>query len=146
MWNRSWVAKYLTAFFGLLFSTTAFIKLMNMEKFEAKLTAFPALSSVSPMLHWLIPVFEILIAISLFIRKTSVLGLYLACWWFVLLTGFILLVLNARGVVPYFYEESWYTLILGPQLLLNNVAIIVIAIFLIKNRSRKKTNQYLFTI
>lgn len=146
MWNRSWIAEHLNTFFGLLFSTTALIKLMNVEKFEAKITAFPILPSVSPMLYWLIPVFEIVIAISLFVRKTSVLGLHLACWWFVLLTYFILLILNTGGTVPYFYEQSWHTLSLGPQLLLNNVSIIVIAILLIKKRSAKKANQYLFTI
>lgn len=129
---------YVAKFFGLLFILTAVVKLCNLDKFEAKLTAFPVLSSISAIVALLVPIFEITIAVLLFIRKTKHLGLHLACWWFILFTYFILLVIHTKSAVPYFYGHSWLSISFGPQLLFNNISIIFISIMLIRNRFTKK--------
>lgn len=99
--------------FALLFTVTAGIHFI--------------FSSLPSILFWLIPVMEIGIVALLFKRKTKMLGLYVASFWFVLFTYYILFLLTSGTYEPCACGGSLLFMSWGQQLLFNTVCILISA-------------------
>lgn len=83
-----------------LFIYAAVSKLIDFENFQIQLGQSPLLSEQAGIISWLVPLFEIIIALALFIPRLRTVGLYLAFALMVMFTVYIIIILNFSSFVP----------------------------------------------
>lgn len=94
------VIELISFLFILLFVYAAASKALDFPKFKVQLAQSPMLTAFSDWVAWFIPSIEILIAISLTIVKTRILGLYASLALMVMFTAYIVAILNFSYYIP----------------------------------------------
>lgn len=122
----------------LLFVYAAVSKLMDFENFQVQLGQSPLLSAFAKWISWLVPLIEILIAVTLIIPRFRNIGLFASLSLMVMFTAYIFIVLHYSSFVPcscggILEKMSWNTH------LFFNIAFIVLAIVAIVFNN-KETN------
>ena len=84
----------------LLFLYAASSKLLDYEKSQIQLLKSPITTDYASVLVWLVPVVEIVIALMLVIRRTILLGLYVALALMSAFTAYIIAILNFSDTIP----------------------------------------------
>lgn len=86
--------------FVILFVYAGASKLLDFNNFQVQLGQSPLLSAFSAWISWLIPVTEIIIAITLCINKARPISLYAGYLLMSLFTVYIIVILNYSSFVP----------------------------------------------
>ena len=92
--KRNDLADLIAALLIFLLVYTVISKLLNFENFKILISRLPLLNEVSGFISWLIPIFEILVSLLLFIPKSRQTGLLLSVTLmgcFILYLGYMLL-------------------------------------------------------
>ncbi|WP_141675536.1 MauE/DoxX family redox-associated membrane protein [Formosa haliotis] len=136
--HRNFIIEIISNLLVVLFLYAAISKLINFEHFSWQLSQSPYISPLSSLLSWLIPVVEILIAITLISKKYRTLGLYSSLIILTAFTLYIFSVLKFSDNIPcscggVLSNLSW------KNHLIFNLAFILFTIFGILFQSYKKT-------
>jgi len=94
------MVQIISALIIILFLYTGLNKLLDYDEFKFQLNRSPFLQSMSGFLAALLPAGEILIAISLTLRKTRLLGLYLSFFLMAAFTAYIWIMLYYAYDLP----------------------------------------------
>ena len=86
--------------FILLFVYAAMNKLLDVEKFQVQIGQSPLLTKIAPIVAWLIPLTEILVALALAFDRSKLLGLYISFGLMVMFTLYIVAILNFSDHIP----------------------------------------------
>lgn len=92
-----WIVSLL---FILLFVYAAVTKLMDFQTFQSQLGQSPLLAAFAAIVSWGVIVIELLVALLVSIKKTRLLGLYVAYFLMTLFTAYIVIILNFTPFVP----------------------------------------------
>lgn len=84
----------------VLFVYTATSKLIAHQQFQGVLSKSPWLNSVAPVISYLLPVTELVIAVLLVIPVTVYTGLYMALFLLIFLTIYLLLMVAFAPTLP----------------------------------------------
>ena len=98
--KKNAIVEIISALFVFLFIYAALSKLLEFDKFKYQLSQSPFITNISWFVVWAIPLGEILIAISLIIKRTRVAGLYLSFFLMLLFTGYIFIMLKYSSYLP----------------------------------------------
>jgi len=86
--------------FFILFMYAAMNKLMEFDKFQLQISKSPVITSLAPVLAWMIPSVEIVISIMLYLQRTVLIALYASIGLISLFTVYIIAVLNFNEAIP----------------------------------------------
>ncbi len=86
--------------FILLFTYAAVMKLMDVQKFTVQIGQSPLLTDFAPVVAWVIPISELLIAGMLAMTRFRLVGLYAAFSLMVMFTAYIIAILQFSEHVP----------------------------------------------
>lgn len=84
----------------LLFVYAAVSKLVKYDSFKFQLGKSPYTTDKAGLIAWALPTVEIVVALSLFFKKTQLIGLYASFFLMLLFTGYIYAILNFSYYVP----------------------------------------------
>lgn len=84
------VIEFISSLLILLFVYAAISKLIDHRRFIIVLEQFPFVKSIAPILGWLIPLTELVIAGLLFLQTTKVTGLFASLILLLFFTAFLL--------------------------------------------------------
>jgi len=84
----------------LLFVYASVTKLLDFENFQVQLGQSPLLSAFAGWVSWLVPIFELIIALLLAFRRFRNLGLLMALSLMTMFTAYIYIILNYSSFVP----------------------------------------------
>jgi len=91
--KRSLLTDIVAFFFIFLFLYTGAIKLTEIQTFKQQLASSPLMASLSGITAWALPIFEILLAIVLFIPKTRLKALYASAGLMTIFTIYVITIL-----------------------------------------------------
>lgn len=91
--KRSLLADSIAFFFIFLFLYTGAFKLTEIQTFKQQLSSSPLMASLSGSIAWALPIFEILLAIALFIPKTRLKALYVTAGLMTFFTFYVIIIL-----------------------------------------------------
>lgn len=97
---KSLFVDFVGAAFILLFAYTAFSKVADFTKFRSELGKSPLLTAFADYVAVLIPVFEILIAVMYFSKRTQLHAMYLSFGLMSAFSTYILIILNYSEYIP----------------------------------------------
>lgn len=98
--KRPLVIEIICFLFILLFVYAALMKLLDVEKFTVQLGQSPLLMAFAPLVAWVVPVTELIIAALLIFSRTRLVGLYAAFTIMVMFTMYIIVILAFASHVP----------------------------------------------
>lgn len=98
--KKNTLLEIISALLVFLFMYAAVSKLIDFDTFRSQLSQSPFITSISWLVVWIIPVAEILISLSLLIRRTRPAGLYLSFFILLLFTGYIFIMLRYSPYLP----------------------------------------------
>lgn len=98
--KKTLLVEIICMLFILLFMYTGVNKLIDHQKFYTALDKSPLLSTVSPILSWLVPLGEIAISIALFNSRTRKIGLICASITMAIFTIYVGYMLTFRSDRP----------------------------------------------
>ena len=98
--KKNTIVEIISALLVFLFIYAALSKLLEFDKFKYQLSQSPFITNISWLVVWAIPVGEILISISLLIKRTRPAGLYLSFFLMLLFTGYIFIMLKYSSYLP----------------------------------------------
>jgi uncharacterized membrane protein YphA (DoxX/SURF4 family) len=98
--NNPLFSDVISGLFILLFSYAAISKLSDFQRFQVELGKSPLLAPFVNWIIWLIPTFEILIAVFLVVKKLQLAALYAAFSLMVIFTAYIITILNFSEYIP----------------------------------------------
>lgn len=146
MQNKNLIIEIITALLVLLFLHTAVSKLLDLDGFARDMNNQPFPNSFTPLLIWVLPMSEIIIAGALLFEKTRTIALYASLILMSLFTIYTALVLlhvfeyipcSCGGVVRYL---SW------PQHLVFNLFFTAISFWaIIKRQKNIKAHKLEYT-
>jgi uncharacterized membrane protein YphA (DoxX/SURF4 family) len=87
-------------FFVLLFCYAGMSKVLDFENFQVQLAQSPLLSAYAGLISYAVIITELIIAVSLCIKCTRLIGLYLSLGIMISFTVYIYLILNYSDFVP----------------------------------------------
>lgn len=104
----------ISALLLILFVYTGMNKLMDHEQFRMQLEKSPFVEQMATFITYTLPAGEILLALTLIIKKTRLLGLFLSFFLMALFTGYIWMMLNYAYDLPcscggILASMSWHT-------------------------------------
>jgi hypothetical protein len=91
--KRTLLVNSITFFFILLFVYTGIEKFMEIHTFREQLSSSPFFASIAGIMAWGLPIFEMLLAIVLFVPAWRLKGLYITLVLMTLFTGYVLWIL-----------------------------------------------------
>jgi len=91
--KRSLLSDIIAFFFIFLFVYTGAIKLTEIHTFQQQLSSSPLMASLSGIVAWALPIFEILLAAALFVPKTRLKALYVSAGLMTVFTIYVLVIL-----------------------------------------------------
>ena len=94
------VIEIITALLVFLFIYAALSKLLDFDRFRYQLSQSPFITKISWFVALAIPLGEIIISISLIIKRTRIAGLYLSFFLMLLFTGYIFIMLKYSPYLP----------------------------------------------
>jgi len=100
MKNRSVLIDIISAAFVLLFVYAALSKILDFEKFRVELGKSPVLNVFAGFIAISVPLFEIVIAILLIIRKSQLFALYASFTLMTLFSTYIITILKFSSYIP----------------------------------------------
>jgi hypothetical protein len=98
--KKNTLLEIISALLVFLFMYAAVSKLIDFDTFRSQLSQSPFITSISWLVVWIIPVAEILISLSLLIRRSRPAGLYLSFFILLLFTGYIFIMLRYSPYLP----------------------------------------------
>lgn len=98
--NKQIIIEIIALLFIILFLYTAISKLMEYSIFKEQLATSPVLKPVASIIAISLPVTEIIVAISLFIYRWRLYGLYASFVLMMLFTGYIAAILTFSSEIP----------------------------------------------
>ncbi len=118
-----------------LFMYAAVTKLLDYQKFKVQVGQSPLLTTYASEVALLIPIVEILIAVSLFLLRTPLLGLYASYSLMIMFTAYIITILGFAERVPcacggILQNMNWV------QHLVFNIAFVVLGIVAIVQQTK----------
>lgn len=97
---KSYIVEVICLLYVLLFVYAAVSKVMDFENFQVQLGQSPTLSSYAWGISYLVPAFELLIALFLIIPKLRYAGLFAALSLMTMFSSYIFIVLHYSSFVP----------------------------------------------
>lgn len=97
---RKYFPETASGLFILLFVYAATSKVFDLSSFNAQLAQSPLLTGFTSWIIWLIPSFEILIAVLLAVDRFRLAGLYAFFTMMVMFTAYIIAILNFSEFIP----------------------------------------------
>ena len=94
------VIEIISFLFILLFVYAALMKLLDVEKFTVQLGQSPLLMAFAPLIAWVVPIIELIVAALLIFSRFRLVGLYASFTLMVMFTVYIIIVLNLASHVP----------------------------------------------
>lgn len=106
------IAGIIAFLFEWLFLYTAISKLQVLELTAEQMSVMPVVSSFPEVASWLLPVFEILLALLILFPKTRLLGLYGGTSLMLLFTGYVIYIMKTNSRLPctcggFLQELTW---------------------------------------
>lgn len=98
--KRNTILEIISAILVFLFIYTAVSKLLDFDKFKYQLSQSPFIGSISWLVVWIIPLAELLISLSLLIRRTRPAALHFSFFIMLLFTGYIFIMLRYSPYLP----------------------------------------------
>lgn len=98
--KRALIVEIICFLFILLFVYAALMKLLDVEKFTVQLGQSPLLMAFAPVVAWVVPLVELIIAIMLIFQRTRLLGLIASFTIMVMFTMYIIIILTFASHVP----------------------------------------------
>jgi uncharacterized membrane protein YphA (DoxX/SURF4 family) len=98
--KKEMIIEIICFLFIVLFVYAATMKLMDVEKFRVQIGQSPLLTAFAPVVAWVIPLSEIVIAGMLAFHRTRMVGLYAAFSLMVMFTAYIIAILNFSQYIP----------------------------------------------
>ncbi len=98
--KRALIVEVICFLFILLFVYAALMKLLDVEKFTVQLGQSPLLMAFAPVVAWVVPSVELVIAGMLIFRRTRLLGLIASFTMMVMFTMYIIIILTFASHVP----------------------------------------------
>jgi|SRR5450432_256684 len=90
----------ITALFILLFVYAALSKLSDFEKFKVQLGKSPLILAYARWVAWIIPIFELILAGLLSVKRFQLLGLYASFSLMVIFSSYIVAILKFSEYIP----------------------------------------------
>ena len=98
--NRSIAIEIICALFVILFIYTGLNKWLDYDTFKFQLGRSPYLQHYSRLLALLLPPLELLVAITLVLKRTRLAGLYASFFLMCLFTGYVAIMLSLSYYLP----------------------------------------------
>ncbi|HYF29822.1 MAG TPA: MauE/DoxX family redox-associated membrane protein [Chitinophagaceae bacterium] len=98
--KRSTIVEIISSLLILLFVYTALSKLLDYETFRLQLGKSPFITEFAGVTAWMLPVGELLVAISLLLSRTRLIGLYASLFLMTMFTAYIYAMLNYSYDLP----------------------------------------------
>lgn len=144
--NRQLVIEIICSLFILLFVYAGLMKLLDVQKFTVQLGQSPLLMAFAPVVAWMVPIIELIIASMLALTKTRLFALYASFTLMIVFTAYIVAILTFSKHVPCSCGGILESLGWGEHLVFNITfvllsAISVILVKLPSSLSLAKTNH-----
>jgi hypothetical protein len=103
--SLSWVKKsaiieVIASLLIILFVYAALSKLLDYKTFRLQLGRSPYLTAIADLIAWIIPISELLSALSLAFKRTRLIGLYASLFLMILFSGYIYIMLHYSYYLP----------------------------------------------
>lgn len=98
--KRLIIAEIICALFVILFIYTGLNKLLDYDSFRFQLGRSPYLQQFSRPVALLLPALELLVAVTLIIKRTRLAGLYASFFLMSLFTGYVAIMLSLSYYLP----------------------------------------------
>lgn len=98
--KKNTIVEIIASLLVFLFMYAALSKLLDFDKFKYQLGQSPFITGISRPAAWAIPFGELLVSLSLIIKRTRTIGLYLSFFLMLLFTGYIFLMLHYSPYLP----------------------------------------------
>jgi len=98
--KKSAIVEIIASLLVFLFIYAAVSKLLDINKFRYQLGQSPFMTRFAPIAVWVIPLSEILISITLMIRRFRTAGLYLSFYLMLVFSGYIYIMLHYSPYLP----------------------------------------------
>ena len=98
--KKGWFVEFISAVFILLFVYASLTKLQDFEKFRVQLGKSPIITSFAGLVAWSIPSIEILVALTLAIKRLQLIGLYASFSLMVMFSAYIVAILKFSDYIP----------------------------------------------
>lgn len=98
--KKNTIVEVICSLLVILFVYTGVNKLMDIEKFKTEMGRSPFIQDMAGFIAYSLPIGELLIALTLIIKRTRLLGLYLSFTLMALFTGYVWLMLNYAYDLP----------------------------------------------
>lgn len=98
--KKSTLVEIISSLLVILFIYTGLNKLLDHETFHAQLKQSPFIQTLAGFLSATLPAGELLIALSLIIKRTRLIGLYLSFFLMVVFTGYVYAMLHYSYYLP----------------------------------------------
>jgi methylamine utilization protein MauE len=110
--KKSIVIEIICGLLILLFTYTGLSKLYNHELFHSQLIVFPLIKYAEPLLSWVLPVTELIVALLLFTQKLRLAALYITLVLLIAFTVYLIVMIlfdinlpcSCGGIIQYL---SW---------------------------------------
>lgn len=139
--KKSTIIEIISILFAMLFLYAAISILMDYTFFKRQVADFSVLKPITPFIAWFLPLSEIIVAILLFVPAWRLRGLYGAAALMILLTGYVIVLLNFSKrlpgliMVPDFL--SW-----KQQLVLNCILLVVAVMGIVLQRKQHRLEYH----
>jgi uncharacterized membrane protein YphA (DoxX/SURF4 family) len=98
--SMSIIIDIITALFIILFVYAALSKISDFEKFKVQLGRSPLILAFAGWVAWVIPIFEVIIAVILAIKRFQLFGLYASFSLMVIFSSYIVAILKFSEYIP----------------------------------------------
>ena len=98
--KKNAVVEIIVSLLVFLFVYAAVSKLLDLNKFRYQLGQSPFMTRFAPIAVWAIPLSEILISITLMIKRFRTTGLYLSFYLMLVFSGYIYIMLRYSPYLP----------------------------------------------
>lgn len=98
--KRDIITEIICFLFIVLFVYAALVKLADVQKFSVQMGQSPMLMAFTPILVWVVPITELIVAAMLIFKRSRLVGLYAAFTLMVMFTMYIVIILNFAEHVP----------------------------------------------
>lgn len=139
--NKKLIVDIICYAFFILFLYASTSKLIDYEKSELQMSKSPIITDFAPILVWLVPTLEIIIAIMLLIPRTLMVALYASLAMMSLFTAYIIAILYFTDTIPCSCGGVLERLGWGEHLVFNIIFIVLaITAILFQNNIIEKMN------
>ena len=98
--KKNAVVEIIVSLLVFLFVYAAVSKLLDLDKFRYQLGQSPFMTRFAPIAVWAVPLSEILISVTLIIKRSRTAGLYLSFYLMLVFSGYIYIMLRYSPYLP----------------------------------------------